>query len=25
MMPLIVLFIFCQRYFIKGIVMTGGK
>jgi multiple sugar transport system permease protein len=25
MMPLIVLFIFCQRYFIKGITLTGGK
>jgi ABC-type glycerol-3-phosphate transport system permease component len=23
--PLIVLFIFCQRYFIKGITLTGGK
>lgn len=25
MIPLVILFLFCQRYFIKGITLTGGK
>lgn len=25
MVPIVVLFLFCQRYFVKGITLTGGK